>query len=90
MIRLSDEQRFDWLRLIRSENFGPASFRTLINRYGGASRALEALPELSARGGMRRRIKIAPEHEIAQELKIARRIGARFIALGEPEYPSLL
>lgn len=24
--RLTDEQRADWLRLIRSENVGPASF----------------------------------------------------------------
>ncbi len=90
MIRLNDEQRFDWLRLIRSENIGPASFCTLINRYGGAKDALEALPELSARGGMRRKINIAPEREIERELKAARKIGARFIALGETGYPPLL
>ncbi len=90
MILLNDDQRFDWLRLIRSENIGPASFYTLINRYGGAKAALAALPALSARGGMKRKIKIAPEGEIKAELETARKIGARFIALGEADYPDLL
>jgi len=90
MILLSDEQRFHWLRLIRSENIGPASFRTLLNRYGSAKDALAALPELSGRGGMRRKIKVAPEGEIETELKKARKIGAQFVALGEAAYPPLL
>ena len=37
---LTDEQRLDWLRLIRSEKVGPRTFRALINQYrrrvGGA------------------------------------------------------
>lgn len=32
--RLSDRQRLSWLRLIRTQNVGPASFRDLINRFG--------------------------------------------------------
>ena len=40
-IRLNDEQRLDWLRLIRSENVGPRTFRALLNHYGGARAALE-------------------------------------------------
>ena len=43
MVRLSDRQRFDWLRLARTEGVGPLTFRSLINRFGGASAALEAL-----------------------------------------------
>jgi len=39
-VRLSDEQRLDWLRLIRSDNVGPRTFRALINYYGGARAAL--------------------------------------------------
>jgi DNA processing protein len=27
MTRLADEQRIDWLRLIRTENIGPRTFR---------------------------------------------------------------
>jgi DNA processing protein len=49
--RLTDEQRIDWLRLIRSQNVGPRTFRALINHFGGARPALEALPGLARRGG---------------------------------------
>jgi glycerol-3-phosphate acyltransferase PlsY len=45
--RLTDEQRADWLRLIRSENVGPRTFRALLNQYGGAAAALSALPGLA-------------------------------------------
>ncbi|MEP1516132.1 MAG: DNA-protecting protein DprA, partial [Nitratireductor sp.] len=49
--RLSDRQRLSWLRLIRTDNVGPATFRDLINRFGSAERALEALPGLMRSGG---------------------------------------
>ena len=42
-VRLTDEQRFDWLRLIRSENVGPRTFRALINQFAGARAALQAV-----------------------------------------------
>ena len=41
-IELSDRQRLAWLRLIRSENVGPRTFRSLVNRFGGAAAALDA------------------------------------------------
>ena len=86
---LNDEQRFDWLRLIRSESIGPRTFRKLINTYGGARAALDALPHLVRRSG-RAALKIASVESIAQEMDIAHRMGARFIALGEPDYPAAL
>ena len=89
-VRLSDEQRFDWLRLIRSDNVGPRTFRALINNLGGARAALEALPDLARRGGAKRTIRIASPEEIEKELLAARRLGVRFVALGEPEYPPAL
>jgi DNA processing protein len=49
--RLSDEERIDWLRLIRSENIGPRTFRALLAHYGSARAALAALPALARRGG---------------------------------------
>ena len=41
--RLKDSERFDWLRLIRSENVGPRTFRALIRNCGSAGAALKAL-----------------------------------------------
>ena len=37
---LTDRQRVAWLRLIRSENVGPVTFRELLNHAGSAERAL--------------------------------------------------
>ncbi len=87
---LSDAQRRDWLRLMRSENVGPATFRTLINRFGGAADALDALPELSRRGGLKRPIRIPDQVEVDAELEHAARIGARYVAYGETGYPPRL
>ena len=88
--RLSEDQKFDWLRLIRSENVGPRTFRALVNACGGARAALEALPDLARRGGLRRPIRVATADEIERELTLARKAGVRFVALGEPEYPPAL
>lgn len=89
-IRLTDRQRLAWLRLIRSDNVGPITFRDLINHYGSAETAIEMLPELSARGGATRRITIASREQAERELDIAARFGARFIGIGEPGYPQAL
>ncbi len=87
---LTDAQRFDWLRLIRSENVGPRTFTTLIDRFGGAGAALKALPDLARRGGAARPIRIATSEEIDREMSAARQIGVRFIAFPEPDYPPAL
>jgi len=89
-VRLSDEQRLDWLRLIRSENVGPRTFRTLVNYYGGARGALRALPDLARRGGATRAVRVCSREDAERELAAAAAIGAVFIALGEAEYPARL
>jgi DNA processing protein len=88
--RLTDQQRFDWLRLTRSENVGPRTFRALVTNCGGVAAALKALPELARRGGAKRPIRIASVEEVEKELIAARRFGVRFVALGEPDYPPAL
>ncbi len=86
---LTDEQRIDWLRLIRTDSVGPRTFRALINQFGGASAALEALPDLARRGG-RPTLRVATRAEAEREIAAAARLGARFVALGEPDYPRAL
>ncbi|MBZ0216533.1 MAG: DNA-processing protein DprA [Fimbriimonadaceae bacterium] len=88
--QLSADQKLSWLRLIRSENVGPATFRMLVNRYGTAHDALEALPELSARGGLRRRIKICSVADAEAEMRRAEKCGLIIVATGEPHYPVAL
>jgi DNA processing protein len=89
-IALTERQRIAWLRLIRSDNVGPATFRDLINHFGSAEAALSMLPELSSRGGASRSIRIATVEDAERELETARRAGARFLGIGEPDYPPAL
>jgi DNA processing protein len=88
--QLSEAERLACLRLIRSENVGPVTFRELINHFGGAQNALEALPELSRRGGFGRPFRICPLAEAEQELENARRCGATPLFTIEPGYPAML
>jgi len=87
-IALTPAQRFAWLRLSRCETIGPKTFRQLINRFGSAEAALEALPHFARRGAAP--LRIASIAEIEAELEAAVRLGAAFVALGEPDYPALL
>lgn len=87
-MQLTDAQRLDWLRLIRTEGVGPRTFRTLVNRFGGAAAALDALPDLSRRQG--RRIEPPSRTQAEDEIAALAQIGGRLIATGEAEYPRLL
>jgi DNA processing protein len=86
----NDRERLDWLRLIRSENVGPVTFRTLIERLGDAAAALEALPRLARRGGRADALKLCPREEAEAEREALSELGGRFVFLGEPAYPMLL
>jgi DNA processing protein len=89
-IRLTDEQRLDWLRLIRSQNVGPRTFRALINHFGGARAVIEALPGLARRGGGHAAPQIYSREEAMREIESARKLGVGFVAIGEADYPRRL
>lgn len=88
--RLDARERIACLRLIRSDNVGPVAFRELINIYGGAARALEALPELTKRAGRGKPIRIYPKARAEEELAAAATFGAEPVFTIEPGYPALL
>ena len=79
-VRLTDEQRIDWLRLIRSPNIGPRTFRSLVNHFGGARAALEALPSLAQRGGASGAPQIYPREEAVREVALAHKLGVALVA----------
>ncbi|WP_372712428.1 DNA-processing protein DprA [Bartonella machadoae] len=89
-ILLTDRQRLNWLRLLRSENIGAVSFRNLIDHYKTAENALAALPELSRKGGLSTSIRITTIEDAEKEIQEAERLGIRFIGVGEPDYPTFL
>lgn len=87
---LGRAERLDWLRLIRSENVGPITFRHLLQRFGSAGAALAALPDLSRRGGRLGGLAIAGKAQAEAELATLERLGARLVGWGEPDYPFAL
>lgn len=87
---LGDAERLACLRLIRSENVGPSTFRELVNYCGGAEKALAALPELSRRGGRRRAVRICPRDVAEAELEAAQACGAKPLFTIEPGFPAAL
>ena len=87
---LSDAERLDWLRLIRTENVGPITFFDLLQRHGSAAKALLVLPEMARRGGRAKPLRAPSKAEAERELAAASRLGIRMIAACEPEYPESL
>jgi DNA processing protein len=87
-VRLTDDERVSWLRLIRSENVGPVTFRELLRHFGTASAAIEGLPELAARSG--RKVRIASREDAEREMAQLANLGGQFVAISEPDYPAWL
>ena len=89
-MKLTDEERLAWHRLAQCENVGPITFEKLLQRYGSASEALLVVPELGQRGGLRRTLKLYDEARANADFEKAEKLGARYIAKCEPDYPELL
>jgi DNA processing protein len=86
---LSEDERIDWLRLLRSQNVGPRTFRSLLRYCGSARAALARLPDLARRGGAGT-LRICSRAEAERELAAARALGVRLIGLREAQYPARL
>jgi DNA processing protein len=83
-------EKLAWIRLAMSENVGSATFDHLLKHYGSAIVALEALPEISRRGGMARPLRIFGVDEAEAAIERASEFGARFVTWNDPGYPPLL
>ena len=86
---LPDAERFARLRLARTTQVGPVTFRQLLERFGSAARALDALPDLVRRGGGQGHPTPGTE-TIEAELAAGAARGARLIVLGDPDFPEML
>ncbi len=85
---LTQEEAFARIRLLRSPNVGPVSYRQLLARFGNAIAALEALPDLAGRAG--KPYEAAPVKRIHNETMAMRKAGARYLFHDSREYPPLL
>ncbi len=85
----TEEDRFSWLRLLRSRKVGPATFRRLLREHGSAQNALAALPEMARAAGIEG-YEICPPGVIEAELKAAKAARAQLLCLGSADFPDAL
>ena len=85
---VTSTDQFDRLRLIRSPNIGPVTYRQLITRFGSAAAALQALPDLATRGGGK--AALADPKAIENEIAASRYLDAHYLFVGDHDYPDLL
>src|SRR5271170_5957585 len=69
---------------------GPGTFRALVNHFGGARAALDALPSLARRGGASSTTQICSRADAEREMAAAEKLRVAFVALGEAAYPTRL
>ncbi len=87
---LSDQEKIDWIRLVRTETIGPVTFHELIKVFGSAGAALEAIPDLRARGGVKQSYAVHPRDLAEREWEATKKAGAQILAFPETSYPPLL
>ncbi len=85
----TEEDRFFWLRLLRSRRVGIATFWRLLQEHGSAQNALSVLPDIARAAGVSD-YQICPEGVIHAELKAAKTARARMLCKGTPGYPTAL
>jgi DNA processing protein len=86
--QLTPSQRVAWLRLIRTPNVGPVTFRQLLNRTGSAEAALAELPRLASKVGLGAKVPSVAAAE--DEIAAVEKMGGRLVGSGEAGYPPLL
>lgn len=86
---MTEAERLARIRLIRTPQVGPVSWRQLMQRFGSAEAAIAALPELALRGGGGRP-RIASPDLAARELARVAELGARHVFIDEGDYSPLL
>jgi DNA processing protein len=79
----------DRLRLVSSPGIGPVTYRQLIARFGSASAALDAVPDLAARGGGKAP-RLTSRGDAEREIARVEALGARYLVLGQGLYPRSL
>lgn len=85
----TEDDRLDWLRLIRSRRVGAVTFHRLLAEHGSARAALEALPEVARAAGVQG-YAVCPIEVALAEMAEARLVGAVALFFCEKQYPTAL
>lgn len=87
---IGESESINRLRLIRTENVGPRTFKRMLEVYGSATETLSHLSTLSARGGLKRTIRVCEAAEAEDELEKLHTFGAQLLFWDDAAYPEAL
>jgi DNA processing protein len=85
----TEEERLDWLRLIRSRRVGAVTFHRLLAEHGSVSAALAALPDVARAAGVKD-YTLCPVEVVRAEMAEGRVAGAEPLFFGSANYPTAL
>ena len=85
----TEDERLDWLRLIRSRRVGAVTFHRMLAEHGTARAALEALPEVARAAGVQG-YSVCPVEVARAEMAEGRLAGAMPLFFAEKQYPAAL
>ena len=85
-----DLERVSLVQLARTEGIGAMTFQRLMQRYGSATDAISALPELAKAAGRRNGYSVFPQAKAEDEMAQVQKLGARHVSVGDADYPPLL
>lgn len=87
---ISDEERLCRLQLSQSDNIGPATYHQLLDLYGAAAEAINALPDLASRASRGRRARLYPRERALQVIDRTQACAGHIVTHGETGFPQLL
>ncbi|MCZ6604344.1 MAG: DNA-processing protein DprA, partial [Alphaproteobacteria bacterium] len=83
---VTPKERRDRLRLFRTARIGAGTYHEIMEHFGHATAALEAIPQMARNGGARP-LRPVGEDEADRELEQIEALGGRIVTFGEPGYP---
>ena len=85
---VSQGEAFARIRLLRSPHIGPIAYRRLLERFGTAREAVEALPNLGGEG--KRRYRAVKAEQVEREIAAVKKAGAKYLFHDQADFPELL
>jgi DNA processing protein len=82
----NDAEKLAWLRLSRTENVGPVTFYQLLEQFGSAQAAIDALPELAKRGGKAKPLFVPHLPVVEKEYRQLQKLGGDIVLAGDGDY----
>lgn len=86
----SSNSPFFWLKLARSKNIGRVNFFHFLDLFGSAEEAIRQIPSYLQEIGSKKRISIASNAEIDEEIVKIEQFGAKILLFCDKSYPQLL